>query len=67
MYKLNFEYEHKIGDIVYHRASGAKGIVLDIIFRAHTNLLEYCVTFGHYDNESVDCVGVELSKDKVII
>lgn len=67
MYKLNFEYEHKIGDTVYHKSSRAMGIVVDIVFNAHTRLVEYVVAFGHFGNESSNCVAVELSKDKVII
>ena len=67
MYKLTFEYEYKIGDEVYHKVSGDKGIVLDIIYNAHTCLVEYNVCFGRFDSDSSMCIGLELSKDKVIL
>lgn len=67
MFKYSFKYEYKIGDIVYHKISGDKGVVLDIICHAYTGLVEYVVCFGRSGDDSVGCVKEELTRDKVVL
>ncbi len=43
------------------------GIVVDIIYYAHANITKYVCVFGRYDNDETHCLGVELTKEKVIL
>lgn len=66
-YKFSFEYEHKIGETVYHKSSGDKGTVNDVIYSCYTNRTKYSVSFGRTPDDEVVCTEFELSKEKVVI
>lgn len=65
--KLSFEFNYKIGQEVYHRISGDKGIVTNIWYNASTQVTSYDVCFGHHESDQSNCKELELSENLVII
>ncbi len=66
MAKYEYTAKYDIEDIVYS-INGDKGIVCDISHQVSTGKIKYLVVFGRLNEDSVWCLGLELSKDKVII
>ena len=58
--------EYWIGDVVYHKASGKRGIVTAVQFRTTQAVAVYHVAFTHNENEEV-CDDIELSFEKVFL
>lgn len=56
--------QHWIGDVVYHKASGKRGIVTAVQFRTALAVAVYHVAFTHNESEEV-CSDVELSAEKI--
>lgn len=58
--------EFWIGDIVYHKATGKRGVVVGVQFRTAQAIPAYAVAFVHNDNERL-CEPAELSVEKVFL
>ena len=58
--------QYWIGDVVYHKASGKRGIVTTVQFRTAQAVAVYHVVFTHNENEEV-CDDIELSAEKVFL
>lgn len=65
--KMSFEFTYQIGQEIFHKITGDKGIVTDIKFSALSNITSYIVTFGRFMDDEVECLAYELSEEKVLV